>query len=201
MAYGDPYCTTQDVVDCCTWPAFAKLAATAQARLIDAATKRVDKVCRRPYGFWQQTVTETFNGRNLPSLWLRCRPVVQVAAVTINGTALDNTYGTAWCVNQKTGRLVRGDGQDDNRFAAWFPAGEQNCVVTYFAGYQTLPDEIVFATALIVRWLRERGKVSGVYKAESLGDYSYTLSEEGKAGTLPGDIMDLLSDYVQDDAF
>lgn len=196
-----PYCAVQDVIDVCDWPNFGQLTASAQTRLINAASKRVDHVCRRPLGFSQQMVTETINGRNNAALWLKTRPIISVNSVTINGSALDNSYNTAWCVDPATGKLVRGDGQDDTRFVPWFPAGEQNIVVQYWAGYQTIPDEVVVATAQYVKYLYEQGKVSGIYSSESIGDYSYSLRETVLASTVPPHILAMLADYVQDDAF
>lgn len=196
-----PYCAVQDVIDVCSWPNFGQVTASAQTRLINAASKRIDHVCRRPLGFGQQMVTETISSKNRQSLWLKTRPVITVASITVNGTALDNTYNDAWTFNPDTGKLVRGDGMDDTRFTPWFPAGEQNIVVQYWAGYSPIPDEIVTAAAFYVKYLYEQGKVSGVYSSESIGDYSYSLRETALASTVPPHILALLADYVQDDAF
>jgi hypothetical protein len=195
------YCATQDVIDCCTWPAFGQVAASAQTRLIAAASGRVDKECRRPLGLQAQNVTEYFGGPNRQSLWLKTRPVISVQMVTVNGTCLDNTYGDAWSFNPRTGRLIRGNGQDDSHLAPWFPAGMRNIVVQYFGGYDTFPDTLVMATAWMVRWMYERGSVTGVYKSESIGDWSGTVNDGGTSNTVPSHIMDLLVDYIQDDAF
>ena len=196
-----PYCTARDVVDCCDWPAFANLSATAQRRKINAASSRVDEVCRRPFGFAQQSVTEVFSPRNRSSVYLTLRPVISVMAVTLNGDVLDNSLGDAWTVHPDTGRLIRGDGQDDPRFAPWWPAGDRNLSVQYWGGYQALPDDLVMATAYLVRWLHERGKVAGIYQSESVGGWSGTLASGGLSRTVPDHVMALLSDYVIEDAF
>lgn len=201
MAIQTPYCTAQDVIDLCSWPRFGTLSDSAQTRLIAAASGKVDKACRRPFGLAAQSIAETLDGRNLPTVWLSLRPVISVDAVTINGEALDNTFGDAWSFDAKTGKLVRGSGQDDERFAPWFPAGVQNVVVQYWGGYDTIPDEIVEATALYVRYLYERGRVTGLYSSESIGDWSGTLNAAALAGTVPDHIMALLADYEQDGAF
>lgn len=198
---GDPYCQAQDVIDCCNWPRFGQLPASAQARLLAAATTRVDRVTRRTYGYWAQSVIETISGRNGPALWLKCLPVSVVAAVTVNGQSLDNTYGTAWSVSARTGKLVRGSGLDDTRFVPWFPAGENNITVQYAGGYQTLPDDLVLGTAYLVRYLFDRGRTSGVWSEESIADWSGTLNPALASGTLPPHVMDQLSSYVIDDLF
>lgn len=201
MAVGDPYVCVQDVIDCCDWPAFGLVPATAQARLIAAATRGVDTYCRRPFGFWQQTVTETFSGRNNARLWLRLRPVAAVAAVVLNGTELDNSLGDAWTFDPWTGRLVRGRGQDDTRFVPYWPAGEENIQVTYFGGYQSLPDDLVVATAYLVRYLRERGRNPGVFSSESIGPWSGTLNAAALNQTVPPHVAALLAEYTIEDAF
>lgn len=194
-----PYCTDQDVIDCCAWPRWAQAAATARARLIAAASGKVDAHCRRPYGFAQQVVAETLDGRGLSTLWLRHRPVVEVMSVAIDGQALDNTAGDAWTVDGPKGRLVRGAGTRDRRYAYRFPRGSGNVVVQYWGGYRDLPDQVVAATAFLVKYLYEQGKASGIYSDESIGDYSYTLREAALAQTVPPHVGALLADYVQDD--
>jgi hypothetical protein len=198
---GDPYVTAQDVIDCCDWPAFGQASATAQTRLIAAATRDVDTYCRRPFGFWQQTVTEVFSGRNNARLFLRLRPVSGVAAIVLNGTALDDTTGDAWAFDPWTGRLVRGRGQDDTRFVPYWPSGEQNIQVTYYGGYQELPDDLVVATAFQVRYLREQGRVPGVFSSESLGGWGGTLNAAALTQAVPPHVAARLAGYVIEDAF
>ena len=152
-----PYCTTQDVIDCCSWPAFGQLTASAQARLINAATERVNAICRRPLGFAQQMVTETISGRNQSALWLTTRPVISIETIFLNEYYLDNSLGDAWTFEGKSGKVVRGRGNDDTRFVPYWPAGEANIVLQYWAGYQTFPDDLVCATAFYVKYLREQG--------------------------------------------
>ena len=198
---GTPYCQPSDVIDICSWPTFASLSSTQQTRLINAASTRVDSHCRRPFGFSQQVVTETIDGKNQPSIYLALRPVVQILGVTINSYSLDNTLGNAWTVNPNSGRLVRSDGLDWPRFGAFFPAGLQNVAVQYWGGYNPVPDEIVTATAWICRWLQDQGKLSGLFAEEAIGDYSYKLRDKIISQTLPEHIAALLAAYVQEDAF
>src|SRR5579862_9280553 len=110
-------CGPADVVD--VWPQFARLGDTRQTSLIARASEKVIGYCRRP-GFAQTSYVETHNGANRPWLWLRQRPVLAVSAVTVNTEPLDNTFGDAWSFVPETGKLIRGNGQDDPRFAPWF---------------------------------------------------------------------------------
>lgn len=196
-----PYCTVQDVVDCCDWPAFANLSASAQARKINAASREADKFCRRPFGFSQQSVTETFSGRNNARLYLRLRPVITVSAVTVNQCPLDNTYGDAWTFTPDTGLLVRGQGLDDTRFVPWWPSGEANIQVTYWGGYAAYPDDLVMGTAYMVRYLHEQGRVPGVYASESIGGWSGTLNPRALEMTVPPHVAARWAEFVIEDAF
>ena len=192
------YCAAADVAP--VFPGFASLAATEQAALIEAASEKIDEHCRRPFGFAAQLVTETFDGKNQAKLWLSSRPVISVQSVTIDGTALDNTYGDAWTFSPYKGYLIRGTGQDDNRFPPWFPAGTQNVVVQYVGGYDAIPARLTRACVWAVKWLYERGKVSGIHAEESIGDYRYKLNGAA-AHDLPAHIADMLVGFAQDDAF
>lgn len=196
-----PYCTVQDVIDCCDWPAFGQVAASAQTRLINAASREADKFTRRIFGFSQQSVTETFSGRNNARLFLRHRPVISVNAIVLNTWTLDNSLGDAWTFDPWTGRLVRGRGQDDTRFVPYWPAGENNIQVTYWGGYQTYPDDLVVGTAYMVRYLREQGRVPGVYSSESLGGWSGTLNPKALEMTVPPHVAARWAEYVIEDAF
>lgn len=205
-----PYCTDQDVIDCCAWPAWAQQPDTARSRLINTATSKVDRFCRRGFvdatgaeiqGFPQQSVTETFDGHGQSKLWLSLRPVITVTSVTINGDALDNSNNDAWTLTPGNGRLVRGDGHQDSRFDDRWLSSSSGIVVQYWGGYLTLPDQVVTATAYLVRYLYERGKVSGIFDSESIGDYSYKLAQIATNMTVPQHVADLLADFVQDDAY
>jgi hypothetical protein len=189
-------CQVSDVVD--AWPSFTAVPASRQASLIQRASTRVINHCRRP-GFLQNSFDEFHDGRNLPRIWLRQRPVIAVSNVIINGDALDNTFGSGWHFRGDTGELIRGNGQDDTRFVPWFPAGQQNIEVVYSAGFVAVPDPVVEAACWTVKWMYDQGKISGVFRSESIGDYSYTLSDKNLDQDLPPHIAAMLVDYVQDD--
>jgi hypothetical protein len=128
-------------------------------------------------GFLSETTTELYDGNNAPRVWLRRTPVTAVTAVTVNGFAVDNTYGDGWTFRPDTGELRRGTGQVDQRFAWWFPKGLQNVEVTYTAGYSSVPADVVRAVLILVKHLADSSKVTGLFQSEKLGDYSYTLAD------------------------
>jgi hypothetical protein len=191
-------CQISDVID--VWPKFAALPATRQASLVSRASQKVLDHCRR--GFIQQAVTEAHDGKNSPRLWLRRVPVITVSAVTVNGEAIDNSQGDGWTFKPRTGELVRGDGIDATRFAQWFPSGCQNVVVQYWGGYAAVPGPVLEATCWAAKWMSDRGKISGIFQSESIGDYSYSLADpKGMPLALPDEICALLAEYVLDEAF
>lgn len=162
--------------------------------LITAASLAVENYCNRV--FEQVAVTETHDGGDAPFLFLRRPPIASVATVTINGTALDNTGGDAWSFNANTGELVRGDGRDHPRFSSCWPAGVQNVTVLYTGGYATVPGPVKRAVILQVKYLSDLSANSGAYKAESIGDYSYTLGDITIHGLSPAAAA-ILSGYVR----
>ncbi len=180
------------------WPKFAGYGVDEQTALIADASQAILDFCRRDQ-FLQAFVTEALKGKNRPSLWLSRKPVISVASVTVNGTALDNSTNEAWTFEPDTGRLWRGSGLDDPRFATWFGAGIGNVVVAYWAGYTAIPDPVIRAAKLMVQYLAGQSKVSGVYSQESFGDYSYTLNPKGLVMTLPPSVAALCAAYVQED--
>ena len=195
------YCTAQDVIDCCVWPAFGQVAPTVQSDFIDCASEKIDEVTRRTFGLGQQSVTETFDGDGNVELMLSLRPVVSVALVTVDGDPLDNTDGTAWTLRGASGRLIRGDGRGDSRFALRWPAGSDNIGVQYWGGYADLPKRIVRATAWLVRYFYDQGMISGAVSQESIGGYTRSLREVALSAGVPPHVMGLIEGFVQDDAF
>jgi hypothetical protein len=192
------YCTAADVA--AAWPGFALVAPGEQAALIRTASEKIDEHCRRPFGFSAQIVTDVLDGTGRPTLWLTTRPIISVESVTIDGDALDDADGHSWTFDPYKGSIVRGPGLRDRRFGRRFPTGVRNIVVQYYAGYDAIPARITRAAVWTVRWLHERGRVSGIFKSESIGDYSYTIADNN-IGPLPAHVQDLLVGFVQDDAF
>jgi hypothetical protein len=199
MPAEEQLCTISDVVD--AWAPFAQVNPTEQAKLIDTASGKILKFCRRA-GFIQETMNEFIDGNNLTRVWLSRRPVLNVFSLTINGILLQNTTGLEWGFNAKTGEFWRHTGHHDIRFGRFFPKGRQNIQVGYFAGFGEVPSEINRAAIFLVKYLREQIRVSGVYSSESIGDYSYSLNAQAVGmGGLPSHVAAMCMDFVADDAF
>jgi len=187
------------------FPKFGSLPDSEQTALIAAASQEVLDFTRRP-GFIATSMSETLDGQGLPRLWLSMRPIITVSAVSINGDPLDNTAGDGWLVKPGTGMLLRGPflgsygvGRNDLRFGTRWPSGTQNIVVQYWGGYTEVPPPVVRATIFLVQYTYRRGLITGIYKSESIGDYSYEMGLPLTMGTMPDYIAAILAPYVQDD--
>jgi hypothetical protein len=190
----DPFVTAESIT--AFWAAFANLPTLAQTALIDTTNEKLQEFIRRP--ILQNTLVVNLDGQNSPTLWLKLTPIIQVTSVIVNGFALDNTYNTAWNFEPLTGKLSRGSGLDDPRFCPWFPKGQQNVQVTYFGGYQTMPARLTMAGVYMAKYLYEQTKITGIYSAESIGDYSYTLNAAYSGLTVPPHVCDMCAGFVED---
>lgn len=100
------------------------------------------------YAFDSDTYTdEAIDGDGGTSIWVKHRPVT--ALTTVKTKATDGTTttlaSTEYRHNPLTGEIVRlggWAGWDDEPVGAW-PAGTQNILVTYTAGYASAPDDLV----------------------------------------------------------
>lgn len=194
-----PYCTPQDVIELCSWPAFGRLTQQAQGTLIAVACEWIDDQCGRSFG--EAMVTQSFDGAGQGELWLTTTPVRSIASVTIDGDALDDTNDDAWSFDADSGRLIRGTGIGDPRFGRRWPHGDDNIVVRYWGGYSAddMPARLKLAAAVLVRHLRELGRITGVYQSESIGDYSSSLA--APSGPLPPHVASILGTFLRTEVF
>lgn len=175
------------------WPGLLKLPESERTALIADASAAVRDHCRRDLA--RAVRTEILDGRNRPRVWLSVRPVAEVLAVSINGEALDNADGEAWTVDAGTGELLRGPGRGDPWFAPAFPTGKGNVVVEYDGGFDPIPGPVKRATILTLRRFAEAARASGVYRSESIGDYSYTLADDARS-PISDFVANMLAPYV-----
>jgi hypothetical protein len=161
--------------------------------LIDDANAAIEARCNRIFS--QTTFTEIHDGQNLSRVWLRNPPILSVTSITIDGQDVDNTFGDSWCFRSGSGELVRGNGQDDPRFAATFPRGNQNVSVVYEGGYSPMNGAVRRAALILVKHLALSTRVTGMYRSESFGDYSYTIGEPASVA-FPPLAADLLADFI-----
>jgi len=99
-------------------------------------------------------LTEKYNGRSTPRLTLRKWPIISVASVLIDGVAVPASSGVT--VN---GWYQSGDREIALRGYA-FTKGYGNVIVTYTAGYATVPVRFERACeATCLRWHRELDRI------------------------------------------
>ena len=95
------------------------------------------------------TYTEYKDGTGTQTLMLGQYPITTVSSITSGGVAVDLTN-----VVSRNGLIIRTDGQK------WL-AGYANIVVTYTAGYASVPYDIAAACNEIVAWRYEESKRIG----------------------------------------
>lgn len=91
--------------------------------------------------------TETLDGTGTATLMVGEYPITAVASVTVGGLAVTGVVG-------RQATLARTDG-------GTFPAGIGNVVVTYTAGYATVPEDIAQACLEMVAWRFDERKRIG----------------------------------------
>jgi hypothetical protein len=183
------------------WSAFANLSPTLQTMLINTSSQAIIDFCNRTFDQTNQ-VAEPYDGKNTGVLWLKKIPVVSVTQIVINNqqNTLTNADGRDWVLYPKNGKLIRGVGLNDERFAYFWPRGNQNILIDYLAGFAAIPDKVIMAACLFTRYYYMLTKNTMIYQSESLGDYSYTLAPIAQMTTMtmPTYIADLISEYVLD---
>ena len=77
-----------------------------------------------------------------------------------------------------------------------FPKGTQNIVVTYDAGFETVPAPVQRAVLMIAAFLHGAAAHDLSLQSERLGDYAYTLArEEQIASSMPAAARGILGQY------
>lgn len=165
------------------------------ALLISAASTAIENFCGRVFA--QASVDELLDGNGVNFLPVSRPPIDSVTAVTVEGTALDNSGGDEWVVKESGLGLYRGDGTSDPRHAGTWPRGTSNVRAQYTGGYVTTPKPVVQAALLTVKHLADSGAATGVYASETIGDYEYQRGVAGRADVaIPLAAQFLLGPYV-----
>ena len=163
--------------------------------LINIASDFIERYTKR----FLKTATytlEVYDGDGSFYLYPKQWPITAISALhrwdTSGNVSLQAyTANTDYLYDGTRGRIYLREG---------FECGVQNYKITYTAGYVTLPYDIRKACALFCEWeYNRRGKTG--YDSESIGDYSYRLSQ-GKTvdgNAMPPEVLSLLSKYVRRD--
>lgn len=163
--------------------------------LIAAGQKQVENYCNVTT-FDEATYTdEVYDGNDSDTLVLKNTPITAVSAVKVRSGLADATPET---LDTNTyvfeGRLLRRLSDSDLYWespvgfrlnaaatvvsAAKWPAGFQNVLVTYTAGYTSFPADLQLAMYRLVDSLLARIGRDSNLQSENLGDYGYTMAQQ-----------------------
>lgn len=126
---------------------------------------------------------EVYDGPGTIALQLRNYPVSEVSEVLCNNVEVEEvTYsdridsGTDgyWIKNPELGILWR---------SGLWPRGRGIILVSYTAGYETVPDDLKYAAYVAASYLRRIQKKIGII-SESLGSYAYSLANPSNGRSL-----------------
>ena len=150
-------------------------------RLVTAASAFIQAWLGRTIA--QNSYTETRNGVGGTRLFLRNRPVISVASVTVDGVAIAPSSGVG-----QAGYLFDDSSVYLTGYA--FSRGQQNVTVAYTAGYAVTPPEIEQACiALIALRYKERDRIGQVSKNLAGEVVSFAQKD------MPADVQTLLDQY------
>jgi uncharacterized phiE125 gp8 family phage protein len=156
------------------------------SRLISAASAAVESWCGR--SLLSAARTETRDGPGSAQLVLRDWPVTAVAGVTVNGASMPARPAIGQrgyvLVDAERAPTLTLDG------GALFPRGAGNVVVSYTAGYLTVPADLEQAVIdLVVLKFEQRTKVGKASEVIGSAQVNYTF------GKIPADVQAVLAPY------
>lgn len=170
--------------------------------LIDRASAAIEKQAKRHFEYGSYTDTRDGGGE---ALILRNRPVDEITAIRDFANPNEPVIVNAekYTLYREAGYVVnatRGSGipwPHESWYAHW-PDGYRRWEVTYKGGFDPVPGDIVQAALFTVE-LYYNDRSGGAYQSESLGDYSYTLSESAIKMGLPASAQAIVERYMEVD--
>lgn len=146
----------------------------------------------------ETVLTEFHDGDHLDHLIANFRPIVSVASIHVSQQQIfDATTlvpATDYRIYNSTGiiRLINTaasflffPGLTQQAGLSVFGKGVQNIRLVYTAGFSTFPADVKMAVMTVVGKFRSVSGVGGggaAFSSERLGDYSYTLRDDGAGG-------------------
>jgi len=118
--------------------------------------------------FASASYTETRDGQDTAGLMLANYPVTAVSSLTIDGVAIPAAVG------QGAGYIVHQFGVSLRGYSA--PRGVKNVVVSYTAGYSTVPEDIGQAAINLVSLVHASRNTVGV-RSKTLGGETITYTD------------------------
>lgn len=150
-------------------------------------------------GIASATRTEYYNGNGSNFINLNHYPVISITSITFDaqGEEPEVIAGSNFVVREDMGTVKFKPTSTNQRS---FSAGWQNIKVIYVAGYATTPADIKMAMFRLVKQAHDSNQVSGIFKSESIPDYSYTLNDgfgayNGQSFGIPNDVIFTLNKY------
>ena len=148
--------------------------------LIDAASEYIEQFCDR--AFYTTTYTsEKYDGNGEDDFWPHNYPVTAISSLAISGSTVTESAdysGSGYFLYdrpQNAPSRIHYDGG--------FSEGHQNVVISYTAGYATIPSDLAQACRDLVIWKFKQRKEPGI-KSEHIGNYSYTRGDLEAAGVM-----------------
>lgn len=149
------------------------LAPSSVERLIDEATARVERICRRPLS--RRTVTERFRGDYESVRRFVVAPIVRLVEVRLAGAVLDELSGTDPGV-----RVFDSELGTVWRNLRWTPTHPPDWELDYVGGY-LVPDDDFDSTNVTVDGTNEQFQLSsGAWPAVEPGDW-FRVAGKGSA--------------------
>lgn len=154
---------------------------------LDASEAAMEKYCGVT-DFGSATYTdEAYDGEDEDTVWLANWPVTAVSAVKVRCYSTTVTQDATTYTFTRRGRLIRdGSGPgfvytDESPEAGYYsggfvwPRGNQNVLVTYTAGYGTIPADLKQIQFEMVDAIRAGAGRDPSLASESIESYSYSL--------------------------
>lgn len=150
--------------------------------ILGAASDFFERECGRKIAV--ADYEETFDGNGTHGVILAASPVVAVTSVTVNGDTIPQR--TAW---DGTGWVLQGDRL--RLVGSVYSRGVGNCVVSYRAGFDPIPEDVRMAV-LEMAALKFRGRDSiGVFSRAVVGQEQVMY----QTSTLPVQIQRVIDNY------
>lgn len=173
---------------------------TFLTRQITQASAAIASFCNRIFASetvrdtvfpWREGYPRVLRGGEDGPLQLGRWPIVSVTSLTENGTAL--TSGTDYLIDAAKGQILRVDTNGAPRAWTTLPL-----VITYVAGYATIPADIADAAIRMVKgqfYGRGRDPAERSVSVAGVGDVAYWLGGGPNMGVMTPDVVDLLDNY------
>ena len=176
-------------------PSLTGINAAYLAALVSAASNMIIKYCKRDF-VDTAYVDEEYDGEGTYVLMLRQFPIITLTSVETMES--DGTLLT--CL---TAQFRTDDDVGEIRHIpectcdyTYFPKGYRNILVTYQAGFATIPEDVQEATAQTVAWLYANASAAANVESWKLGDAAakYKLDLAGTP-MLPATVRQLIGPY------